>query len=187
MYVQVFPESTNGTFLQNSMCELFDMLEQYIGNVGTHGLRAKLVWSLVTTKVPKCSYRVELLTVIWSNKYKKKWTWHQQPTGSHAHHPRCRCWSWVGVARDPSWGIGCYILEVPTPSLRWLKWISFKSCCCSCSLWRACLLHLGYYITMYVISECMHILWCVGQNNVLWSKGRPQCFILVLVLKKSRF
>jgi hypothetical protein len=72
MYVQVFTESTNGTFLQNSMCELFDMLEQYIGNVGTHGLRAKLVWSLVTTKAPKCSYRVELLTVIWSNKYEKK-------------------------------------------------------------------------------------------------------------------
>ena len=34
-------------------------------------LRAKLVWSLVTIKVPKRSYHVELLTDIWSNKYKK--------------------------------------------------------------------------------------------------------------------
>jgi len=45
----------------------------YDGNVGTHGLRAKLIWSLVTIKVPKCSDHVELLTDIWSNKYKKKW------------------------------------------------------------------------------------------------------------------
>ena len=76
MYVQVFSEDTNGTFLQNFICKLFHMLkmlEQYIGNDGTHSLRAKLVWSLVTIKVPKRSYHVELLTDIWSNKYKNKW------------------------------------------------------------------------------------------------------------------
>ena len=74
IYVQVFTESADGTFLQNFICRLFHMLkmlEQYIGNDGTHSLRAKLVWSLVTIKVPKRSCHVELLTDIWSNKYKK--------------------------------------------------------------------------------------------------------------------
>lgn len=48
------------------------MSEQYIRNGGTYGPRAKLVKCLVTIKVPKCPYRVEWLTDIWFNKYKKK-------------------------------------------------------------------------------------------------------------------
>ena len=153
MYVQVFSEDTNGTFLQNFICKLFHMLkmlEQYIGNDGTHSLRAKLVWSLVTIKVPKRSYHVELLTDIWSNKYKmKRRHWCSKPKLmkiwslwlTRHHHgvadveaESCHSWSklrnWV-------------LLKVPTPSLQWLKWISFKSCCCSSSLWCACWLHLG--------------------------------------------
>ena len=68
------------------------------------------------------------------------------------------CHSWSKLRKNLHW----VLLKFPTPSLQWLKRISFKSCCYSSSLWCAFFLHLEnreICITIYVINEYIRILW----------------------------